>query len=169
MSLIQPVKPFSLKSKKKLNDSHRIPLIQLGVYQTSGRECSAAVTAALEAGYRAIDSAEWYGNEAEVGASIVKFIDNNKLGVDRKDIWFTTKLKTNSSYDETRLAINRSIRKSGLGYIDLYLLHSPNGGPEARAECWRAIEDAIEERQIKSGGVSNFGIKHVRAVLLVVD
>lgn len=161
MSLIQPVKAYSLASKKKLSDNHRIPLIQLGVYQTAGRECYDAVIAALRAGYRAIDSAEWYGNEKEVGQAIVDYIDNNNEGVDRKDIWFTTKLKTNSSYDETRLAIRRSIRKSGLGYIDLYLLHSPNGGPEKRAECWRAIEDAVEEREIKSGGVSNFGTKHV--------
>jgi diketogulonate reductase-like aldo/keto reductase len=163
MALVQPVKPFSLKSKKKLNDNHRIPRIQLGVYQTSGRECYAAVTAALNAGYRAIDSAEWYGNEEEVGAAIVRFLDTNTLGVGRQDIWFTTKLKTNSSYDETKLAIDRSIRKSGLGYIDLYLLHSPNGGPEARLESWKAIEDAIESRRVKSGGVSNFGVRHVRS------
>lgn len=82
-------------------------------------------------------------------------------GVERKDIWFTTKLKDNSSYDETRLAIRRSIRESGLGYIDLYLMHSPYGGKEKRLECWKAIEDAVEEREVKSGGVSNFGLKHV--------
>lgn len=166
MSLIQPVKPFSVSSKKKLHDNHRIPLIQLGTYQTSGAECSAAVTAALEVGYRAIDSAERYGNEKAVGSAIVKFIDNNTLGVDRHHIWFTTKLKTNSSYDETRIAIRRSIKNSGLGYLDLYLLHSPHGGPEKRAECWRAIEDAVEEREIKTCGVSNFGIKHVSSLFL---
>jgi diketogulonate reductase-like aldo/keto reductase len=59
------------------------------------------------------------------------------------------------------MAIDESIRKSGLGYIDLYLLHSPYGGKEVRAECWRAVEDAIEERMVKCGGVSNFGVKHV--------
>lgn len=99
-----------------------------------------------------------------MGSAIIKFLDKHPE-VDRKDIWFTTKLKTNSNYDDTRLSIEKSIRKSGLGYIDLYLLHSPYGGKEARWECWRAIEDAIEERQVKSGGVSNFGIKHVRITL----
>jgi len=153
-------KPYSLSSTKKLNNGHRIPLIHLGVYQTSGRECSNAVTAALEAGYRAIDSAEWYGNEAAVGSAIVKFLDAHP-DVQRRDIWFVTKLKDNLNYDDTRMSIEKSIRKSGLGYIDLYLLHSPYGGKEVRAECWRAIEDAIEERQVRSGGVSNFGIKHV--------
>ena len=59
------------------------------------------------------------------------------------------------------MSIEESVRKSGLGYIDLYLLHSPYGGKEVRWECWKAVEDAIEERQVKSGGVSNFGIKHV--------
>jgi diketogulonate reductase-like aldo/keto reductase len=114
------------------------------------------------AGYRAFDSAEWYGNEKAVGSAIMAWLDKNQdSGVTRKDIWFTTKLKTNMNYDDTRMGIEKSIRKSGLGYIDLYLLHSPYGGPEVRKECWRAIEDAIEERQVKSGGVSNFGIRHV--------
>lgn len=110
--------------------------------------------------YRAIDSAQWYHNEKAVGSSIIKFLSANP-SIQRKDIWFTTKLQTNSCYDDTKMAIEASIRKSGLGYIDLYLLHSPYGGKEARWECWRAIEDAIEERTVKSGGVSNFGIKHV--------
>ncbi|KAH8597029.1 NADP-dependent oxidoreductase domain-containing protein [Bisporella sp. PMI_857] len=165
MALIQPVKNFSLASKKKLLDNHRMPLIQLGVYQTSGKECSNAVTYALEAGYRGFDSAEWYGNEKAVGSAIVNFLDNNKQGIERQHIWFTTKLKDNSSYDETRLAIRRSIHKSGLGYLDLYLLHSPYGGPEKRLECWRAIEDAIELREIRTGGVSNFGLRHLKELI----
>jgi len=115
--------------------------------------------------YRGFDSAEWYGNEKAAGSAIVHFIDNNKLGVDREHIWFTTKLKENSTYDETRLSIRSSIRKSGLGYLDLYLLHSPYGGAEKRAECWRAIEDAIEQREVRSGGVSNFGLKHMKELI----
>ncbi|KAG9245230.1 NADP-dependent oxidoreductase domain-containing protein [Calycina marina] len=162
MSLVQPVKNFSLASKKKLRDKHLMPRIHLGLYQTSGRETSEAVTAALEAGYRGFDSAEWYGNEEAAGRAIGRFIENNTQGVKREHIWFTTKLKTNSTYDETKEAIEDSIERSGLGYLDLYLLHSPYGGPEARAECWKAVEDAIEERLIRSGGVSNFGLKHMK-------
>lgn len=131
---------------------------------TSGRETTNAVTEALQAGYVAIDSAEWYANEFEVGSSILKFLASkaNTAGLKRENIWFTTKLKTNSGYDATRKAIRRSIKESGLDYLDLYLLHSPYGGRAKRLECWKAVEDAIEEGKIRAGGVSNYGVKHVR-------
>lgn len=86
----------------------------------------------------------------------------------REDIWFTTKLKTNSSYDATRKKIKESIKKSGLGHLDLYLLHSPYGGKTKRLECWRAVEDAIAEGEVRAGGVSNYGVKHVRVCLLAI-
>jgi diketogulonate reductase-like aldo/keto reductase len=150
---------YSLASTITLNNGIQMPRIHLGVYLTSGRETSTAVTYALEAGYRGIDSAEWYANEREVGSAVLKYVSSRS--VKREDIWFTTKLKTNSSYDATRKAIKESIRKSGLGYLDLYLLHSPYGGKKRRLECWRAVEDAIEEGEVRAGGVSNFGVKHV--------
>lgn len=130
---------------------------------TSGRECSSAVTHALSAGYRAVDSAEWYANEAEVGSAINSFLKLNS-GLKREDIWFTTKLKSNVSYDTTRKSIKESVKKSGLGYIDLYLLHSPYGGKKKRLECWKAVEDAIGDGECRAGGVSNFGVKHVRGL-----
>ena len=108
---------------------------------------------------QAIDSAEWYENEAEVGSSISAYLKAH--GGKREDVWFTTKLKTNSSYDATRKAIKKSIQRSGLGYLDLYLLHSPYGGKEKRLECWKAVEDAIDEGEVRVGGVSNYGVKHV--------
>ena len=158
---------YSLASTIKLNNGIQMPRIHLGVYMTSGRETSTAVTHALDAGYRGFDSAEWYANEKEVGSAITKYISSHSSGatkLDRSDIWFTTKLKTNSGYDATRKAIKESIRKCGLGYLDLYLLHSPYGGRSRRLECWRAVEDAIEEGEVRAGGVSNFGVKHVRFV-----
>jgi diketogulonate reductase-like aldo/keto reductase len=156
--------PYSLSGTIKLNNGVQMPRIHLGVYMTSGRETSNAVTHALENGYRGIDSAEWYANEKEVGTAITKFLSSsaNSSSLKREDIWFTTKLKTNTSYDATRKAVKESIRKSGLGYIDLYLLHSPYGGKRKRLECWRAVEDAIEDGEIRAGGVSNYGVKHVR-------
>jgi diketogulonate reductase-like aldo/keto reductase len=105
------------------------------------------------------DSAEWYANEKEVGSAIFAFV--NKSGLKREEIWFTTKLKDNRGYEATRRKIKESIKKSGLGYLDLYLLHSPYGGKQKRLECWRAIEDAVEEGEVRSGGVSNYGVKHV--------
>lgn len=128
---------------------------------TSGRECSNAVTYALKAEYRGFDSAEWYANEREVGSSINAFL-KSQSDLKREDIWFTTKLKSNVSYDDTRRKIKESIKESGLGYIDLYLLHSPYGGKQRRLECWRAVEDAVAEGECRAGGVSNYGVKHVR-------
>ncbi len=84
----------------------------------------------------------------------------------REDLWFTTKLKENRGYEQTRKAIKESIRKSGLGYLDLYLLHSPYGGKGKRLECWRAVEDAVEDGEVRAGGVSNYGVKHVRFLFL---
>ena len=134
---------------------------------TSGNETSTAVQYALEAGYRAIDSAEWYANEREVGTSIQSFL--SKSGLKREDIWFTTKLKTNVDYDTTRKKIKQSLKESGMGYLDLYLLHSPYGGKAKRLECWRAVEDAILEGEIKVGGVSNYGVKHVSTRISSVE
>jgi diketogulonate reductase-like aldo/keto reductase len=154
---------FSLSSRIKLNNGISMPGIHLGVYMTSGRETEAAVRWALEAGYRAVDSAEWYANEHEVGAAVRAFLDSeeNTQSLRRGDIWFTTKLKTNTGYDATRKAIKRSIKESGLEYLDLYLLHSPYGGKKKRLECWAAVEDAVRDGEIKSAGVSNYGVRHV--------
>lgn len=106
-----------------------------------------------------------YHNEREVGSSILTFISSssNKSSLKREDIHFTSKLASNSSYDVARRSIKQSVKESGLGYIDLFLLHSPYGGRSKRLESWRAVEDAIEEGEVKTGGVSNFGVKHVSA------
>ncbi len=161
-----PATPLSLSSRIKLNNGILMPCIHLGVYMTSGRETEAAVRWALEAGYRAIDSAEWYANEHEVGSAVRAFLGSkeNTQGLDRGDIWFTTKLKTNTGYDATREAIKRSIKQSGLEYLDLYLLHSPYGGKRRRLECWAAVEDAVRDGEIRSAGVSNYGVKHVSII-----
>lgn len=79
----------------------------------------------------------------------------------REDIFFTTKLRSNVSYEATVTAITDSLRECALGYVDLYLLHSPYGGVARRLECWRAIMDAVEQGRIRSAGVSNFGVRHV--------
>jgi diketogulonate reductase-like aldo/keto reductase len=109
-------------------------------------------------------TAQWYENEREVGSTIREYLcsDANQLGLRREDIHFTTKLKSNESYEATRAAIKVSLQKCGLEYIDLYLLHSPYGGKMKRLECWRATEDAVISGEIRMAGVSNFGVKHVR-------
>ena len=114
------------------------------------------------------DSAQMYRNEREVGESILEYISSpsNTSSLKRKDIHFTSKLASNTSYDAARKSIKQSVKESGLGYIDLFLLHSPYGGKSKRLECWKAVEDAIEDGEVKSGGVSNFGVKHVSHVVL---
>lgn len=164
-SIMSTASPSLLASTAKLNNGVLIPRIHLGVYCTSGRETEQAVLRALEAGYKAIDSAEWYENEAEVGSAILKYLRAHPE-VKREDLWFTTKLKTNSSYDQARKHIRDSIKRSGMEYIDLYLLHSPYGGKTKRLECWRAVEDAIQDGEVRAGGVSNYGVKHVSCLLV---
>lgn len=104
-----------------------------------------------------------YHNEKDTGHAISNFLSSkaNTNGLKREDIHYTSKLASNSSYDEARKSIKKSVKACGLGYIDLFLLHSPYGGKTARLESWRAVEDAIADGEVKIGGVSNFGVKHV--------
>lgn len=153
-----------LKSTVQLNNGVLMPKIHLGVYQASGRKATDAVTWALQAGYRAVDSAEIYGNEKEAGTAILNFLKSQNT-LSREDIWFTTKVWDNTSYNATRTSIKDSIKRSGLSYLDLFLLHSPLGGRKKRLECWKAIEDAVEAGEVKAGGVSNWGVKHVSILL----
>jgi diketogulonate reductase-like aldo/keto reductase len=155
---------FSLSTRISLSSGLSIPQIHLGVYLMSGKEASNAVRYALQAGYRAIDSAQMYRNERECGQAILSWLNDqnaNTWGLKREDLFFTSKLASNSSYDAARKSIKQSVKGCGLGYIDLFLLHSPYGGKTARLASWKAVEDAIDDGEIKIGGVSNFGIKHL--------
>ncbi|OQO02781.1 hypothetical protein B0A48_11063 [Cryoendolithus antarcticus] len=155
---------FSLASRTKLNSGLTMPHIHLGVYLMSGSEASQAVKYALEAGYRAVDSAQMYHNEKQVGKSILSFLDTHPE-VNREDVHYTAKLASNSDYDTARKSITKSVKECGLGYIDLFLLHSPYGGKRARLESWKAVEDAVEAGEVKIGGVSNYGEKHLDELL----
>jgi diketogulonate reductase-like aldo/keto reductase len=155
---------FSLSSRIKLNNGLSMPKIHLGVYLMSGSEASKAVTYALDAGYRAVDSAQMYRNEKQVGNSILDYLKAHPE-LKREDIHYTTKLASNSDYKRARQSISKSVKECGLGYIDLFLLHSPYGGKQTRLESWRAVEDAINDGEVKIGGVSNYGEKHVSGVV----
>ncbi|KAM3420644.1 hypothetical protein BST61_g3900 [Cercospora zeina] len=155
---------FSLATRKPLNNGQRIPCVHLGVYLMSGKEASHAVRHALDAGYRAVDSAQMYHNEREVGDAIQTWLRAHPE-VTRKDIHYTTKLASNSDYDRARKSITKSVKECGLGYVDLFLLHSPHGGKHARLESWEAVQDAIEAGEVRSGGVSNYGEKHIDELL----
>ena len=111
-----------------------------------------------------------YRNEHESGNAIKDFLSGpaSSKGMKREDVHFTSKLASNSTYDRARRSISQSVKECGLGYIDLFLLHSPYGGREARLESWKAVEDAIDAGEVKIGGVSNYGVKHVSNLLHIL-
>ncbi|KPI44902.1 uncharacterized protein AB675_2636 [Cyphellophora attinorum] len=159
---------FSLTTRLPVSNGLTIPQIQLGVYMMSSRQASEAVKYALNAGYRAIDSAQMYRNERDCGKAISSWLNDtnaNSSGLKREDIFFTSKLAQNSSYAAARKSIKSSVEACGLGYIDLFLLHSPYGGKAARLASWKAVEDAIADGEVKIGGVSNFGVKHLEELI----
>jgi methylglyoxal/glyoxal reductase len=147
---------LTIESKLTLNDGHLIPQLGLGVWQTrAGATCEAAVLAALEAGYRHIDTAAMYGNEESVGAAV------RMSGIRRENIFVTTKL-WNSDHGNPERALDTSLRKLKLDYVDLYLIHYP---VRERRRSWRALEALRATGKARSIGVSNFTIRHLTELL----
>ena len=147
---------LTIETKLTLNDGHLIPQLGLGVWQTrAGATCESAVLAALEAGYRHIDTAAMYGNEESVGAAI------RMSGIPRENIFVTTKL-WNSDHGNPARALDTSLRKLRVDYVDLYLIHYP---VRERRQSWRALEALRAEGKARSIGVSNFTIRHLRELL----
>ncbi|EED16102.1 aldo-keto reductase (AKR), putative [Talaromyces stipitatus ATCC 10500] len=148
---------LSLSSSFKLNSGYEIPLLGFGVYQTPPSDTSAAVQEAIKAGYRHIDSAAFYQNEAACADGMLK------SGIPREEVFFTTKVPPNSiSYEAAKREIGKSLREvSQLKYIDLVLLHAPYGGREGRLGGWRALVEAVEAGTVRSIGVSNYGVHHL--------
>ena len=145
-----------ITTKLTLNDGHLIPQLGLGVWQIrAGTTCEAAVLAALEAGYRHIDTAAMYGNEESVGAAV------RKSGIPRENIFVTTKL-WNSDHGNPERALDTSLRKLKLDYVDLYLIHYP---VRERRQSWRALEALRAQGKARSIGVSNFTIRHLTELL----
>lgn len=153
----------------QLNNGVEIPVLGFGTFKAmDGEEAYRAVLEALKAGYRHIDTAAIYQNEESVGQAIK---DN---GVPREEMFVTTKLwNSQQTYEQTRQALEKSIEKLGLDYLDLYLIHWPNPKPlrendawkTRNAEVWRAMEDLYQEGKIRAIGVSNFLPHHLDALL----
>lgn len=133
----------------KLNNGTEMPMVGFGVFQVSDEETEKAVLAALNAGYRLLDTAAVYGNEAGVGRAI------KASGIPREEIFVTTKLwiQRENSYENTKKALENSITRLGLDYVDLYLMHQPFGDVH---EQWRAMEDLYKAGKARAIGVSNF-------------
>ncbi|AKF93201.1 aldo/keto reductase [Brevibacillus laterosporus] len=139
------------------------PWLGLGVYKAEdGAEVEQAIRLALEAGYRSIDTAAIYENEAGVG----KAIRDSKIP--REEIFVTTKVwNTEQGYESTLQAFDTSLQKLGLDYIDLYLVHWPV--PGKYKETWRALETLYKKGLVRSIGVSNFHIHHLEDLLSVCE
>lgn len=133
----------------RLNNGMEMPMVGFGVYQVSDAETEKAVLEALKAGYRLLDTAAVYGNEAGVGRAI------KASGIAREAIFVTTKLwiQRENGYENTRKALADSLSRLGLDYVDLYLMHQPFGDVH---EQWRAMQDLYRAGKARSIGVSNF-------------
>lgn len=142
----------------RLADGQTIPVFGLGVYCSNpGRTTENAVLAALRAGYRLIDTAALYRNEESVGAAI------RQSGLQRHEVFVVTKLWNDCHGGRRTLQAGRdSLRRLGIDYIDLYLIHSPIGG--RLVETWDAMLQLRAEGLVKSVGVSNFGVHHLEGL-----
>ncbi|HEY0294412.1 MAG TPA: aldo/keto reductase [Bordetella sp.] len=143
-----------------LNDGNRIPQFGLGVWQVPNDEANEAVQAALAAGYRAVDTAAIYGNEEGVGSGL------RASRLARKDLFITTKLwNSRHGYDEAHKAMDESLTKLGLAYVDLYLIHWPVAGSERFMDAWRAMIEMRADGRARSIGVSNFTQANLRQLI----
>ncbi|MGO0155488.1 aldo/keto reductase [Leuconostoc mesenteroides] len=161
---------MSLVDTYKLTNGIEIPIIGFGTWQSAnGTEAYQSVRWALEAGYRHIDTAAIYGNEDSVGRAI------KDSGIPRDELFVTTKLWNDAhSYEKAIQALDTSLNKLDLDYVDLYLIHWPNPAAlqkqgqdawiDANADAWRALEDEYKIGKTRAIGVSNFQIEHLEAL-----
>ncbi len=148
-----------------LNNGTEIPEIGFGTWQTT-ESVQKTVKAALDAGYTHIDTADIYGNEAEIGEAIAE------SGVDRKELYLTTKIwNTNRSAQGVKYSAEQSLKKLKTDYLDLLLIHWPanakqfDNWKDINAETWKAMEDLYKSGTVKAIGVSNFMLPQIKALL----
>ncbi len=143
----------------RLSHGGPIPRLGLGVFRAgTGQETVDAVGWAMEAGYRHVDTASMYGNEAEVGRAV------RSAPVSRDEVFVTTKLwNDDHGYERARKALEASLERLQMEYVDLYLIHWPV--PELRLESWRALEDALDEGLVRAIGVSNYMVPHLEELM----
>ncbi|MFG2421210.1 aldo/keto reductase [Streptomyces sp. NPDC048448] len=143
-----------------LNNAVRIPQLGFGTFQIPPEETRETTLAALEAGYRHIDTAEMYGNEKEVGQAV------RDSGLDRGDVFVTSKLDNGAhAHDDALQAFDRTMEELALDYLDLFLIHWPLPGKGDFVETWKALEEIYRSGRVKAIGVSNFQPQHLRRLL----
>ena len=150
---------MNLNTTLTLHNDVAIPQLGLGVFRSpNGAETVETVRYALEAGYRHVDTARIYRNEADVGAGL------RASGLPREQVFVTTKLwESDQGYDSAIAAYGESLRLMGLDYIDLFLIHWPL--PGKRRYSWMALETLLEEGRVRAIGVSNYLVRHLEELL----
>jgi 2,5-diketo-D-gluconate reductase A len=139
-----------------LNDGHAMPRLGLGVWQTPPEATADAVATALAAGYRHVDTAAAYRNEAGVGEGL------RRSGLARDEVFVTTKLWNDfQGFDSTLRAFDGSLRRLGFDFLDLFLIHWPAPKQDRYVESWRAMIRLRDEGRVRSIGVSNFAVQHL--------
>ncbi|QCO96620.1 aldo/keto reductase [Arthrobacter sp. 24S4-2] len=148
----------------ELNDGHRIPQIGLGTWPLDDKQVAAAVVDAVEAGYRHIDTAVKYGNEAGVGDGV------RASGLERSELFITTKLDGEFQGNDRAVAgLDGSLRRLGLDYVDLLLIHWPLPRRDEFISTWKTFERLQAEGKARSIGVSNFKPAHLERLLAACD
>ena len=143
-----------------LSDGNRIPQLGLGVYKVEDATAARIVEGAIDAGYRHVDTAKLYFNEAGVGQGV------RASGIPREEIFVTTKVwNDDQGYDETLRAFDASLGLLGMDYVDLYLIHWPAPKQDRYVDTWRALEAIKRDGRARSIGVSNFNAPHLEKLL----
>ncbi|MGJ8516352.1 aldo/keto reductase [Carnimonas bestiolae] len=143
-----------------LNDGNHLPVIGFGTYQLNGREGIDSMVAAISRGYRLLDSAFNYENEGAVGQAV------RQSEVPRDQLFVASKLPgRHHKYDQAVVTIEESLYRTGLDYLDLYLIHWPNPKQGLFVEAWQALIDAQKRGLVKSIGVSNFLPEHIDTLI----
>jgi len=143
-----------------LNNRQQIPQLGLGVYKLETDIAEGLIHQAIETGYRRIDTASFYGNEAEVGAGV------RASGLAREELFVTTKIwNEDQGYDRTLAAIDESLSRLDIDYIDMLLIHWPKPEQDLYLETWLAFEKALAAGKLRGIGVSNFQPHHLERLL----
>jgi len=143
-----------------LNDGQTLPAIGFGTYPLSGEDGVAAITSAIEVGYRLLDTAVNYENEREVGEAV------RRSGLPREELFVTSKIPgRHHGYDDAIASTRESLRRLGLDYLDLHLIHWPNPSVGKFGEAWRALVDLRRDGLVRSIGVSNFTAEHLTRII----
>jgi 2,5-diketo-D-gluconate reductase A len=143
-----------------LNNGSAMPQVGFGVWQVGAEETEVVVTTAIDAGYRSIDTATLYANEAAVGDAI------NRSEIRRDELFVTTKVwNSDQGRDATLRAYDESTRLLGLDAVDLYLIHWPIASRDLYVETWKAFEELYQQGRVGAIGVSNFTVAHLQRLL----